>query len=204
MLVHAYNPQAELKASERLTARLSLRTDAVDDLPYGLLSRLSLKPGRYQLRLSASSSMSGKSGSVYADIDVPDFSKPALSLSGVILEVAQSPLTAPKGRLASLIPIVPSAERDFVAGDTVRAFARIYQGAKAALTPVAATAIVDRTGAEVFSNVETIKTGRFAARQVCRLARLGAGCDVGSRPTPDDGDGDGRLGEGQAGGPVYN
>jgi hypothetical protein len=164
VLVHAYNLQAELKASERLTARVSIRPDAVDDLRFGLLSRLSLKPGRYQLRLAASSSMSGKSGSVYAEIDVPDFSKPALSLSGVMCEVVPAPLTAPKGKLASLIPIVPTAERDFVAGDAVTAFARIYQGAKAVLQPVTATTrIVDRTGAEVFSKVETLEPDRFAA-----------------------------------------
>ncbi len=164
VLVHAYNPQAELKASERLTARLAIRQGAVNDLRFGLLSRLSLKPGRYHLRLAASSSMSGKSGSVYAEIDVPDFSKPKLSLSGVMFEVAPSPLTAPKGKLASLIPIVPTAERDFVAGDTVTAFARIYQGAKAELVPVAATTrIVDGTGDEVFSKMETVAADRFAA-----------------------------------------
>ena len=71
---------------------------------------------------------------------------------------------APKGKSASLIPIVPTAERDFVAGDTVTAFARIYQGAKAALRGVAATTrIVDRAGGEVFTKMESIGADRFAA-----------------------------------------
>jgi len=162
VLVYAYNLQAQLKASERLTVRLGIKPGAVNDLRYGLLSRLTVKPGRYQLRLSVKSSLLGRSGSVYTEIDVPDYSKAPLSLAGVMFEAVPSPIAAPKGKLASLIPIVPTADRDFVAGDVVTAFSRIYQGGKDPLQPVAvATRIVDGTGAEVFSKVETMAADRF-------------------------------------------
>jgi VWFA-related protein len=164
VLVHAYNMQAELKASERLTVHLGIRQGAVNDMRYGLLSRLTLKPGRYQLRVAVSSALLAKSGSVYTDIDVPDYATPAISLSGVMFEVVPSPIAAPKGKLGSLIPVIPTAERDFAAGDTVTAFTRIYQGGKdALLTVTVTTRIVDGTGAEVFTKVETIAAGRFAA-----------------------------------------
>jgi VWFA-related protein len=166
LLVHAYDLQARLKASERLTVRVGLRPGAVSDLRYGLLSSLTLRPGRYQLRLAATSSLLGKSGSVYAEIEVPDYSKAALSLSPVMLEAMPSPITVPKGRLASLIPIVPTAERDFMTGDTVTAFARIYQGGKGALQDVSVTTrIVDRVGAEVFIKKETASATRFGDRR---------------------------------------
>jgi VWFA-related protein len=166
LLVHAYDLQAALKASERVTVHVSIRPGAVSDLRYGLLSSLTLRPGRYQLRLAATSSLLGKSGSVYAEIEVPDYSKAALSLSPVMLEAMPSPITVPKGRLASLIPIVPTAERDFMTGDTVTAFARIYQGGKGALQDVSVTTrIVDRVGAEVFIKKETASATRFGDRR---------------------------------------
>ncbi|MCX6539563.1 MAG: VWA domain-containing protein [Acidobacteria bacterium] len=170
VLFHAYSMQAELKASDRLTAHLRIRAGAVNDLRYGLLSRLTLKPGRYQLRLSAKSSMSGKSGSVYIEVDVPDYSKAALSLSDVMFEATPSPVASPRGKLASLIPIVPTAERDFLPGDTVTAFARVYQGGRNALQAVAVTTrIVDRAGAEVFSKVESLAPDRFATARSANL-----------------------------------
>jgi hypothetical protein len=87
-----------------------------------------------------------------------------------MFEVVPSPAAAPKDKLASLIPIVPTAERDFAAGDTVSAFARVYQGGKDPLLPVAATAtIVDRMGAEVFSRTETMGTDRFVASRSADL-----------------------------------
>ena len=170
VLVHAYNLRAELKASESLTVRLGIRQGAARDLSYGVLSRLTLDPGRYQVRLATVSSMLGKSGSVYFDLDVPDYTKPAISLSGVMFEVVPSPIAAPKGKLVSLIPIVPTAERDFVTGDTVTAFSRIYQGRKdALLTVTVTTRIVDRTGTQEFSKTETVSADRFSERRSADL-----------------------------------
>ena len=61
---------------------------------YELMARLNLKPGRYQLRVSAQSKLRDTAGSVFTDLDVPDFSKAPLSLSGVILH-AEPGLPAP-------------------------------------------------------------------------------------------------------------
>jgi len=73
-------------------------------------------------------------------------------------------VAAPKGKLASLIPIVPTAERTFVADDTVTAFARIYEGGKDPVQPVGVTTrILDGAGAEVFSKVESLGADRFGA-----------------------------------------
>ena len=130
VLIHAYDMQARSRASERLNVRLATRPGLAEDVRYTVLSRLTLEPGRYQLRLAARSAGLGKSGSVYCDLDVPDVSKAALSLSGVMLEVTPSISAAPKGRLSSLIPIVPTVQRDFVADEQVGAFVRVYQGEK--------------------------------------------------------------------------
>jgi VWFA-related protein len=163
VLIHAYDMQARSRASERLNVRLATRPGLAEGVRYNVLSRLSLEPGRYQLRLAARSAGLDKTGSVYCDLDVPDFSKAALSLSGVMLEVTPSIPAAPKGRLSSLIPIVPSVQRDFVADEQVGAFVRVYQGGKDSLLPVLVTTqIVDGRNADVFTKRETLRSDRFA------------------------------------------
>ncbi len=162
VLVHAYDMQARLRASDRVKVKVAFRPGMGNNVRYGVLSRLTLAPGRYQLRLAVRSSALGKSGSVYYDLDVPDFSKPALSLSGIALDVTPPVLSAPRGKLAAVLPTVPTAQREFPAGEQVGAFLRIYQGGKGPLAPVVVTArIVDGRDADVFSKTETLGQDRF-------------------------------------------
>jgi hypothetical protein len=80
-----------------------------------------------------------------------------------MFEVTPSIPAAPKGRLSSLIPIVPTVQRDFVAAEQVGAFVRVYQGGKDSLLPVVVTTqIVDGRNADVFTTSETLGPGRFA------------------------------------------
>jgi len=162
VLVHAYDMKGRLRASERSTVRLAFRVAGDESVRYGLLSRLTLDPGRYQLRLVVRSSLLGKSGSVYYDLEVPDFSKPALSLSGVVLDVTPPVLSAPRGKLSAILPTVPTAQREFIAGEEVGAFLRVYQGGKGPLSPVVVTTrVVDGRDTEVFSKTDTLGQDRF-------------------------------------------
>jgi VWFA-related protein len=56
-----------------------------DSVSYQIPLLIELKPGRYQLRASATSKRLGKGGSVYFDVTVPDFANTALQLSGITL-----------------------------------------------------------------------------------------------------------------------
>ena len=76
-----------------------------------MLTRIDLKPGRYQLRLSAHLPSQDKSGSIYYDVDVPDFSKGALLMSGAMLSVTPALAAAPRDLLLDLMPIVPTTNR---------------------------------------------------------------------------------------------
>jgi hypothetical protein len=162
VLVHAYDMQGRLHASDRATVRLTFRLGTGESARYGVLSRLTMQPGRYQLRVAVHSSALGKSGSVYTDLDVPDFSKPALSVSGVILDVMPPVLSAPKGKLSALLPVLPTAQREFTAGEQVGVFLRVYQGGKGPLSPVVVTTrVVDGRDTNVFSTTETLGQDRF-------------------------------------------
>lgn len=159
--VRVYDLLAKEQASEDVKVHLNIRKGATENMRYSALSRLRVKPGRYQLRVAASSASLGKSGSVYCDLDVPDFSK-SLLLSGIMLQVSPSRAVAPIDKLKSLIPIVPTPERSFFTGDTLNAFVRAYVPKTPSRPVVLTTTIVDDQDRKVFGHTETIDPARFA------------------------------------------
>ncbi len=163
--VHAYDPGGTQRGAERLDARVVLRPNAVGEATYELLARLDLKPGRYELRIAAESALRQKTGSVFYDLDVPDFSKGTVSLSGLVMGVAPGVAGAPRDKLAALLPIVPTSQREFGVEDKVTAFVRVYQPSKKSpLAPVGiGVTLLDAAGATVLDRRETLAVDRFGA-----------------------------------------
>jgi VWFA-related protein len=98
---------------------------------FRVLSQMDLPPGRYQLRVAAGNA-SGKVGSVLYDIEVPDFYKGALTMSGVALTARSAQEVAtikPKDPLADMLPGPPTAAREFARGDILALFAEFYENA---------------------------------------------------------------------------
>ncbi len=131
--VNAYDEGGTRRASDTLKGRIVLRAGPAGDVVFELLSRLDLAPGHYQLRIAADSSIEHKSGSVYCDLDVPDFHRSPVSLSGVVLSATPGPTAARKELVASLLPVVPTALRDFGGDQHVTAFVRVYAGGSGAI-----------------------------------------------------------------------
>jgi VWFA-related protein len=81
------NKKSKVMARDRETARFAMSGTASgpapDTVTYQIPLSIELAPGQYQLRVSATSVKVGAGGSVYLTIDVPDFSKDALALSGI-------------------------------------------------------------------------------------------------------------------------
>jgi VWFA-related protein len=113
---------------------LPLPPATTEQLRYEVFQRLSLKPGRYELRLNATSAALDRSGSVYADLEVPDFSRRNIALANIVLGKPRSP--GDKDALVSLFPIVPTTLRDFAPGDSVVAFTRVVVGGSSPLGTV--------------------------------------------------------------------
>jgi len=163
LLVNAYDMGGTRRGSEQLDGRVVLRPTPAGEAVYEVLSRLDLEPGRYQLRLAAESSLRQKSGSVFYDLDVPDFSKSALSLSGLVVSVAKGVAVAPRDKLVSLVPVVPTTEREFGSEDEASVFLRVYQPGRSPITPVEMTVtLVDDSGVNVVDRRETLGPDRFA------------------------------------------
>ena len=96
------------------------------------LSRIALPPGRYQLRVAAREAGAGAAGVVHYDLEVPDFSKERLAMSGLVLTTSSAGETAtPRGdkTLQAILPAPPTAARTFVPGDVVDVYAEIYDNA---------------------------------------------------------------------------
>jgi VWFA-related protein len=117
-------------ARDAVPMRLSQRVyDAVRANGFRLTYRFDLPPARYQLRVAARAANSRAVGGVSYDLDVPDFSKPPLAISGIALtSTAGSRVVTPPPDKAflDLLPIVPTALRDFARNDVLSAFTEIY------------------------------------------------------------------------------
>jgi hypothetical protein len=135
---------------QRHTAAVTLvPTKSNDAAHYDLLTQISLPPGIYQLRLSASRAADNVQGSLYADVEVPDFTAP-LAVSGVVVESVPSGATAPIGAFDNLLPVVPTTNREFGPNQQVTAFVRIYQGGTGSAKPVTVhTKILNESDAAV-------------------------------------------------------
>ena len=93
-----------------------------------VLTKTELQPGRYQLRVAVGSQQRG--GSVLLDLDVPDFSKKELTMSGLVLRGAEAPegVFLPVGDpLEGFARRGPTTARVFRSSDIVTVYAEIYE-----------------------------------------------------------------------------
>jgi hypothetical protein len=95
---------------------------------YEAIGRLVLKPGRYEIRAAIDDTSLGASGSVYGYVEVPDFAREPVTLSGILLEAAPIDGPAQRPPAGDSVPIVPTARRVFTRGEHVTAFVREHQG----------------------------------------------------------------------------
>lgn len=147
----AYDSEGKPHGTQRQTMTITPKEGAQTEPD--LHAHLPLRPGRYMVRLAATSE--GRSGSVFVDIDVPDFAKDPLSASGLILQRQPAPAIRDKA-IADLVPVVPTTHRQFLASDDVAVFVRIYQGGKGKIVPVRMTARVKDERNTVASNQEAM------------------------------------------------
>ncbi len=122
-----------------------------------VLNRMNLPPGNYKLRVAARDG-SGRLGSVFENLVVPDFSKP-LMLSGVVLTSTTASATpTPKAddALRQLLPGPPGGLRAFPQMDTAAFYTEAYDNEAGAphIVDLRAT-VTDDSGRTFFKTVET-------------------------------------------------
>ena len=133
---------------------------------YEVHALLDLKPGRYLVRTSVHSASRNKTGSVYADITIPDFRKERLSLSGVVLSAEPAVRAAPKNVVDGVLPAALTAERHFTSSQRVIALVRVYQSERKPVLPVDVRgSLTDEAGHEVWTHKDRLGPERFDARR---------------------------------------
>ena len=114
------------------TARLTLRPETYQQVMKSgmrMLLETELAPGRYQMRVAAGNGGS-RAGSVVYDLDVPDYSKTPLVMSGVTIgseATSRIGTMNAKTAFASTLPGNVSATREFPAGDVLGLYVEAYE-----------------------------------------------------------------------------
>jgi hypothetical protein len=148
---------------QRQTIAVSPPPTAAGDFEYEVLSRLRLEPGRYEIRVALEDSSRSRTGSVYTYVDVPDFAKETLSLSGVVVEARPSVPSAPPVAFADFLPVTPGTRRAFSRSESATAFLRAYQSGTRGLSAVTISArIRDDTDRVVYQQTTSIRGSEFA------------------------------------------
>jgi len=128
----AVSAGGKVHGGEHQRVKLTLKPDTYERAVANgvrVLSSMTLPPGRYQLRVAAGNVM-GRAGSVMYDLDVPDFTDGALTMSGVALtsrSATQAFTAAVKDPLRDLLPSPATAAREFASGDRLAIYAEVYE-----------------------------------------------------------------------------
>jgi hypothetical protein len=129
--------------------------DAVMANGFRVLRRLTVPPGRYQIRVAAKESNGNEVGTVTQTLDVPDFSNGALQMSGVVVtakSAIRTPTANPDPQFKDVLPGAPTATRDFPRGDILAIFAEVYDNQPTPPHRVSiASSILTDDGRELFA-----------------------------------------------------
>ena len=146
---------------QRVSAALPSGTPG--QLRYESVSTLTLQPGTYEVRVAARHEHENVSGSVYAYVDVPDFDRDPVSLSGAVLLDRRAPTLPLPEALAGVLDAAPTTRRDFGGSDQVTALVRVYQRAGQPATAVNVFFhIFDEKLQEVGATERLLETAEFA------------------------------------------
>jgi hypothetical protein len=161
VIAAAFDRDGRSVQSEQQTVGVTWRRDGSTTSSYEVVSRLALKPGRYEVRVALDGGPNQRA-SVYTYVDVPDFVKQPLSLSGLVFAVSPAAPSAPADAFANLLPVVPTAQRAFARTDRASAFLQVYQDGAHVGQPVSVTArVADRSDRIVLDQVMTVPPERF-------------------------------------------
>ena len=161
---------------------LTIPANATGSGSYEAFLVLPLPPGRYELRFGAHVRGSDRRGAVYTTVDVPDFRRDRLTLSGAIIEVENAGRSGPAGAFESLGFRASSTRRVFSAQDAATLLVRCYQGGRGALRPTTASVTIIDSADRVVARVDR---SLFQERSGPRNADIRFDLPLGTLPPGD-------------------
>lgn len=169
--LYGINAQGKPLQGLRSALDLTLRPDTYERVKkFGLRAnpRIDLPPGRYQVRIGVRESGAGETGTVFYDLDVPDFTRERLTMSGLLLSApsAQRTLTAQADQVAGkVLPGSATSRRSFSASDVLSIYAEVYENASGGppRRVDVTTRLINEAGGEVSTAHELLERGASAA-----------------------------------------
>jgi VWFA-related protein len=133
-------------------------------------TRLDVPPGRYQLRVAATEREGKRTGSVYYDLEVPDFSDDPLAISGLLITsplAAQSPTIPgnPDGGLYKALPGPPTATRTFRSQEELALLAEVYDNETKSHSVDITTSLRADDGREVFKQEDQRNSSELGGKK---------------------------------------
>jgi VWFA-related protein len=168
----ALNEDSRAQRGTRAALNLAIRPETyqrVKTQGVRLNSRTTLAPGRYQLRVGARNPVSGRSGTVFYDVVVPDFTREPLMMSGLLLSsispAASEMLTPQRDPVAEKLLGTPATtRRTFTQMETLAWMTEIYDNArKQSGTIDVSVRLLDEAGREAFGSRDLLKNGEAGA-----------------------------------------
>lgn len=170
-VVKQFSNTAQLSSNGALPMSTFFGADpgVADAIVFQFPLQLSLPPGRYQLRASATSDTLVKGGSVYLSIDVPDLTAAPIAVSGLLVGYSDAPHVLIATSAVSSFgvdsgpPFPPTLDREFFNVDTLRLY--FETSTRTPADPLhALVAILDATGKTFMSYPPPADTGKVDLR----------------------------------------
>jgi hypothetical protein len=162
--------------TDRLALKLQGDTRArIERSGVSVLKRMDLPPGGYRLRVAATDPGRNVAGSVIHDLEVPDFEKTTLAMSGVVLMSRSGTAMLPAHAdelIKKLLPAPPTATRTFPLDDEIAAFVELYDaGGQSSRQVDIVSRVRSVGGVTVFEKAETHEFSKpqDAYRQMVRI-----------------------------------
>ncbi len=131
--------------------------------------RITLAPGRYQLRVGVRESARGDNGSVFYDLAVPDFRKDPLVLSGLLVtsvSAQQTPTAEPDAAMAKQLPGAATSRREFPVGDTLAVYAEAYANGTPGPQINVVVRVISEAGEDVFTAKDSMAPDKSGAANI--------------------------------------
>lgn len=170
----ALDNDSKIRASQTMTFKLNLQPEVLargEQTGLRLFRRLTLPPGRYQLRVGARETEGGRSGSVVTDLEVPDFTKAPLAMSGLLLTSptgARMPTVARDERIIGVLPAPPVGLRTFPQSDEVALLVELYDSNAAPHSVEISTIVASPDGSVALESREKPFSEEFGAERTYR------------------------------------
>jgi VWFA-related protein len=167
----ALNDDGRPQRGTRSALNLAVKPDTyqrLKTLGVRLNSRAPLAPGRYQLRVGARDPQTGKAGTVFADVTVPEFTSRPLMMSGVLVSSANAQAVFTPQRDVAVEKMLggsATTQREFARSDTLAWLAEIYDnsGPKQPKRFDVSARLIDEAGRDAFVSRDTLANGESGA-----------------------------------------